>query len=137
MMRFRCYSDLCQLQGFEDRFNYLALRGSVAHETFGHDRHINQTFYRSQEWLQVRAYVIDRDRGCDLGVPGHDIHAELLVHHMEPMTAQDLIHGESWVVDPEYLITTTILTHNAIHYGDAASLPREYVPRRPGDTKLW
>lgn len=125
------------LHTFEDRFEYLSLNGGVGQETFGHARHINQTFYRSREWEQVRNTVILRDEGCDLGVPGREIYGELLIHHMEPMTSDDIVHGEDWILDPEFLITTTISTHNAIHYGNAASLPRVFVPRRPGDTKLW
>lgn len=125
------------LHTFEDRFEYLSLNGSAGHETFGHARHVNQTFYRSREWESVRNTVILRDEGCDLGIPGREIYGELLIHHMEPMTSDDIVHGEDWILDPEFLITTTISTHNAIHYGNATSLPRVFVPRRPDDTKLW
>jgi hypothetical protein len=125
------------LVSFEDRFRYLSLHGEVGQATFGFDRWINQHFYRSREWRQARDFVILRDEGCDLGVPGYDIHHGLLVHHMNPMSPEDLERGEGWVLDPEYLITTTHRTHNAIHYGDESLLPRMPVERRPGDTRLW
>lgn len=131
------YSQMRRYETFMERFEYLKLGGVVGETTFGFDRHINQKFYRSHEWKRVRDLVIMRDEGCDLGVPGHEIHTELLIHHINPMAATDIIHGEEWILDPEYLITTTHSTHNAIHYGDASLLPREYVPRRPGDTTLW
>lgn len=136
-MRTRSYSELRRLTTFEERFDYLSLRGGVGEATFGFDRWINQHFYRSREWKQVRDYVILRDQACDLGIPGYEIHAQLLVHHMNPVTPDDLIGGEAWVLDPEYLITTTHRTHNAIHYGDLSLIPRGPVERRPGDTRLW
>lgn len=111
--------------------------GEVGAATFGFDRWINQRFYRSREWKQARDYVIYRDEACDLGVPGYDIRRDLLIHHMNPITPDDLIRGEEWVLDPEYLITTSRRTHNAIHYGDASLLARAPVERRPGDTLLW
>jgi len=122
---------------FEDRFDYLSLGGQVGLATFGFDRWINQRFYRSAEWQNVRAQVVFRDNGCDLGIPGYDIHSQLLVHHVNPVTPDDLKHGEEWVLDPEYLITTTLRTHNAIHYGDRSLLVQPVVERRPGDTNLW
>lgn len=133
----RTYSELLQRQTFEDRFNYLKLGGSVGHATFGFDRHINQSFYKSNEWKSVRNYVITRDSGCDLGVEGFEIFTGILVHHINPMLPDDLIHGEDWVLDPEFLITTTTETHNAIHYGDTNRLPKVFVERSPNDTKLW
>lgn len=122
---------------FEERFAYLSLAGEVGQSTFGFDRWMNQTFYRSREWQQVRDLVIVRDNGCDLGIPGLEIFDRLLVHHMNPMSPEDLVRGEEWVLDPEYLITTTHRTHNAIHYGDESLLRRAPVTRRAGDTKLW
>lgn len=122
---------------FEDRFDYLSLGGQVGLSTFGFDRWINQNFYRSREWQQVRAHVIFRDNGCDLGIPGYEIQSQLLVHHMNPVTPDDLKRGEEWVLDPEFLITTTHRTHNAIHYGDRSLLPQPVVERQPGDTRLW
>jgi hypothetical protein len=136
-MRTRSYSELRRRTTFEERFEYLSLGGEVGVATFGFDRWINQHFYRSFEWKQARDVTIVRDEGCDLGIPGRVIRTNLLVHHMNPVSPQDLIDGEAWVLDPEYLITTTHQTHNAIHYGDLSLIPREPVERRPGDTKLW
>lgn len=136
-MKIRTYSELRRLETFEERFDYLVLRGEVGEATFGFDRWINQRFYRSREWQQVRDLVIVRDNGCDLGVLGYEIHARLMVHHMNPVTPEDLERGETWVLDPEYLITTTHRTHNAIHYGDDSLLVKPPVERRAGDTTLW
>ena len=133
----RTYSELRRLDTFEERYAYLALQGEVGNSTFGFDRWMNQVFYRSPEWKQVRSAVVFRDNGCDLGVPGYEIYNRLMVHHMNPISAEDLENGEPWILDPEYLITTTHRTHNAIHYGDDSLLPRAPVERRPGDTKLW
>ena len=133
----RTYSELAELETFEERFRYLALRGRVGDVTFGFDRHLNQNFYTSTEWRHIRTHVIARDLGCDLGVEGYDIHDRVYIHHMNPMTVADVVHGSSDILDPEYLITTTHRTHNAIHYGDERLLPRQLVERRPGDTKLW
>lgn len=133
----RTYSDLSRIDTFEERYIYLALHGEVAYSTFGFDRYINQKFYTSSQWRHVRRQVILRDEGCDLGIPGYEIHNRLVIHHMNPMTFDDIAHGDPSVVDPEFLITTTHQTHNAIHYGDAKMLPKPHVDRRPGDTKLW
>jgi len=136
-MRTRKYSELRRLTTFEERFEYLSLLGAVGEATFGFDRWINQRFYRSREWQQVRDVVVLRDEACDLGIQGYEIRSRLLVHHMNPIVPDDLARGEQWVLDPEYLITTTHRTHNAIHYGDQSLLPRPFVERRPGDTRLW
>lgn len=133
----RTYTDLRRLGSFEERFHYLLLGGQVGHSTFGFDRYMNQQFYASREWKNVRDEVIVRDDGCDLGVPGYEIHANLLIHHINPMTSEDIFHGEDWVLDPEYLITTCHNTHNAIHYGAENLLPKTVVARQPGDTQLW
>jgi hypothetical protein len=133
----KTYTDLSQLQTFEDRFEYLRLGGIVAHQTFGLDREINQDFYSSREWQDVRRYVLIRDNGCDLGVDGYEIHVNPLVHHMNPMTVDDIVHHEEWILDPEFLITTTIDTHNAIHYGGPSPFPKVVAERSPNDTKLW
>jgi hypothetical protein len=122
---------------FEERYDYLKLGGEVGQLTFGFDRWINQRFYRTHEWRQVRDEVILRDNGCDLGILGYEIHSQLMVHHMNPVEPEDLIRGEEWVLDPEYLITTTHRTHNAIHYGDSSLLVKPVIERRPGDTSLW
>lgn len=135
--RNRCYSELSQLESFEDRFDYLSLRGQVGCETFGSNRWINQRFYTSREWRRLRDEVIIRDNSCDLGVDGYDIHVKLIVHHMNPLTEEDIMQGTRFALDPEFLICTTHDTHNAIHYGDASLLNKPYTPRTPGDTKLW
>lgn len=137
MTQIRSYNELRRLQTFEERFEYLSLKGNVGESTFGFDRWINQHFYKSYEWKQAKIYVISRDNGCDLGVPGYEIFQGLLVHHMNPVSADDIIHGNEWILDPMFLITTTLQTHNAIHYGDASLLPRGPIERKPGDTRLW
>lgn len=136
-MRIRSYSELRRINTFEDRYDYLKLGGSVGGSTFGFDRYINQRFYTSREWKQVRERVIARDMGLDLGVEGHEIYDKIIIHHMNPMTVDEIEHGEKHILDPEYLITTTHNTHNAIHYGDASLLPRPHIERRRGDTRLW
>ena len=133
----RRYSDLRRLDDFVERYKYLALRGGVGVRTFGYDRYINQQFYTSRQWRQLRQHVIARDNGCDLGVEGYEIHSGLIVHHMNPMIADDISHGDSSILEPEFLITTTHRTHNAIHYGDEKLLPKAHVERSRGDTKLW
>lgn len=133
----KSYSEMRRHNSFTDRFEYLKLGGSVGAATFGFDRYINQEFYSSWEWKNVRQQVILRDNGCDLGIDGYEIHTEILVHHMNPMSPQDVIHEEAWILDPEFLITTTKNTHNAIHYGDRSLLRTPFVARQPGDTKLW
>jgi hypothetical protein len=136
-MRTRTYAELRRLETFKERYDYLRLGGEVGRATFGYDRYLNQRFYQSQAWGQARDFVIIRDGGCDLGVPGHEIHGRILVHHMNPITQDDLQNGAESALDPEFLVLTTHRTHNAIHYGDESLLPRRYVGRRPGDTKLW
>src|SRR5690606_34194423 len=115
----------------------LQLRGNVGRYTFGSDRYINQRFYTSSQWKHVRNVVIARDLACDLGVEGFEIHERLYIHHMNPMSSADLQSGTTVILNPEYLITTTHRTHNAIHYGDESLLAGNLVQRRPGDTKLW
>ena len=137
MTRIRTYSELCTRSTFEDRFEYLKLEGLVGRSTFGFDRHINQKFYGSKEWKDVRRHVILRDNGCDLGVKGHAINGSPLIHHINPISVDDIVHGLDWVLNPEFLVVTCQDTHNAIHYGDISLLPKKYVPRSPGDTKLW
>jgi len=137
MTRVRTYSELRRFDTFEERYEYLRLGGGVGESTFGFDRYINQAFYRSSLWKQVRNQVIVRDNGCDLGILDYPINGSLLVHHINPMSIDDLIHHEEWVLNPEYLITTTHDTHNAIHYGDQSLLKKPFTPRQMGDTKLW
>ena len=136
-MRIRSYSELRRLDSFLDRFRYLALRGTVGDATFGFDRWMNQLFYRSAEWRQIRTHVIARDNGCDLGVVDHEIHRRLYIHHLNPIQVAHLRDGDPSILDPEFLITTTHRTHNAIHYGDEGLLPQPIVERHRGDTKLW
>lgn len=136
-MKHRTYLELCQLETFEERYRYLELGGAVGALTFGFDRWVNQGFYHSAEWRSVRNQVIVRDNGCDLGIEGYEIASGLLVHHMNPISLKDLEHGEDWTIDPNFLITTSLSTHNAIHYGDESLLPRGPVERKPGDTTLW
>jgi hypothetical protein len=124
-------------RSFEERFRYLALRGTVGAATFGFDRYINQQFYTSTQWRRIRQQVIARDRGCDLGMDGYEIHDRIYIHHLNPMTVADIRTGDSSILDPEFLISTTHRTHNAIHYGDEKLLPQKLIVRRPGDTQLW
>jgi len=133
----RSYSELARLKTFEERYEYLKLEGNVGAITFGFDRHINQEFYRSHEWKHIRNYVIVRDNGCDLGVEGFEIHEKILIHHINPIAVEDITDWNEIVVDPENLITTTQLTHNAIHYGTDSLAPRVLPERKPGDTALW
>lgn len=136
-MRSRTYHELIQLETFEERFRYLSLSGQVGADTFGFDRYLNQQFYASREWKRVRQIVIARDNGCDMAVPGYEIYDRVYIHHMNPMTPDDIKHGNEDILDPEFLICVTHKTHNAIHYGDERQLPRQLIERRPGDTKLW
>lgn len=133
----RCYDEMIEFNTLEERFAYLRLDGLVGSSTFGFDRYVNQNFYRSPEWQSVRSFVITRDNGCDLGVPGYDIHQGLLVHHMNPISMDDIVHQEDWILDPRYLVTTCHRTHNAIHFSDESLLPATVIERTPGDTTLW
>ena len=133
----RSYSELAKLPTFIERFKYLKLGGGVGRETFGHDRWINQQFYRSRAWRQVRQHIIARDLGCDLGVEDYEIFDQIHIHHMNPLQVEEIEHGDESILDPEFLITVTHRTHNAIHYGTEEILPKPFVERRPGDTTPW
>lgn len=133
----RSYSELCTLNTFEDRYKYLQLSGAVGKDTFGFDRYLNQIFYRSQEWKSVRDKVIIRDDGCDLGVKGHEIHGRIYIHHMNPIMLKDIEQRTDLLLNPEYLISTTHSTHNAIHYGDESLLPLVPKERSANDTCPW
>ena len=133
----RSYSELITFDTFEDRYEYLRLRSSVGKATFGFDRYINQQFYKSTQWRHIRNHVIARDLGLDLGVDGHEIFDKILIHHMNPMLVEDIDEGVSDILDPEYLISTTHRTHNAIHYGDRSLLVQPLIERKSNDTKLW
>lgn len=133
----RTYDEMALRDTFIGRFRYLVLGGTLGMETFGFDRHLNQTFYASREWKQARDLAIIRDEGRDLGIPGREIHDRILVHHMNPIGVRDLVHFNEDVLNPDYLICVSTRTHNAIHFGDESQLPLDFVERRPGDTTLW
>lgn len=137
MTMIRRYSELRRIPTFEERFDYLKLNGSVGRETFGFDRYINQRFYTSKEWRDIRHYVVARDLGLDLGAEGYEINSRILIHHMNPIMVDDILHKNDDILDPEFLITTCHNTHNAIHYGDSSLLPKPLIERSRGDTKLW
>ena len=136
-MKIRTYSELMTLRTFEERYNYLALYGSVGVATFGFDRFLNQDFYTSDLWRSVRDKIIVRDDACDLAVKGYDILDAIRVHHMNPMMIQDFEDGNPDILEPEFLICTSLHTHNIIHFGNSKNLIRLPIERRKGDTKLW
>jgi hypothetical protein len=133
----RTYSDLIKRTAQLSRFRYLQLEGEIGVATFGYDRPLNQGFYHSYEWKRTRDFVIVRDQGCDMGLPEFPIHDKILVHHMNPLAVNDILHGNADILDPEYLICVSTSTHNAIHFGDESRLPKPFAERTPGDTKLW
>lgn len=135
--KLRTYSELKQLKTFEERYEYLKLEGQVGADTFGFDRYLNQVFYKSPEWQSVRNEVIVRDHGCDLGIEGREIHTKILVHHMNPITKEDILQRSDILLNPEYLITTVKRTHDAIHYGDADTLIKDPIERTANDTCPW
>jgi hypothetical protein len=135
--RIRTYTELSRIGEFEKRYDYLSVRSQIGVDTFGYERWLNQAFYQSTQWKRARQEVIARDRGCDLGVEGYEINDKIIVHHMKPMSVEDITHGDIDILDPEYLISTSHRTHNAIHYGDRSLLVKPLVRRRPGDTRLW
>lgn len=134
----RTYSELSKLKTFRERYEYLKLDGTVGEETFGFDRYINQMFYKSEEWKRIRNYVITRDNGCDLGISDRKIvDSVILVHHMNPITKEDIINKNEILLDPEYLITTIKPTHDAIHYSDENLLAEDLIVRSKNDTCPW
>lgn len=135
--KLRTYSELKQLKTFEERYEYLKLDGQVGADTFGFDRYLNQVFYKSPEWRSVRNEVIVRDNGCDLGIEGREIHTKILVHHMNPISKEDILQRSNILLNPEYLITTLKRTHDAIHYGDADILIKDPIERAANDTCPW
>lgn len=137
MNNLRCYRELIRLKTFDERFEYLKLKGIVGEATFGYDRYLNQLLYTSGEWRRIRRDIILRDNGCDLAVEGYDILDTIIVHHMNPISVEDLIDFSEDVINPEYLICVSHDTHNAIHYGDESLLTREPIERKPGDTCPW
>ena len=136
-MMIRTYSELTMLPSFIERYRYLRIAGTVGKETFGFDRYLNQIFYKSDEWLEIRDYVIDRDNGCDLGVDGFDIEGRILIHHMNPISKEDILRRSKFLLNPEYLITTVKNTHDAIHFGNEDLLYTGIVERSPNDMCPW
>lgn len=133
----RSYAEFARINSFEDRYAYLRVSSSIGIATFGFERWLNQAFYTSTQWRQVRQEVIARDRGCDLGIEGYELYDRIYVHHMNPMTVEQVDKGDPAILDPEFLISVSLTTHNAIHYGDERLLVKPLVQRRRGDTKLW
>ena len=137
MTNIKTYSELSKLKTFEERYNYLKLGGIVGADTFGFDRYLNQMLYTSARWRAVRDIVLVRDNGCDLGIEGYGIYHKPIIHHMNPITVDDILKESDFLFNPEYLITTTHLTHNAIHYGDENLLMKAPVERSRNDTCPW
>ena len=137
LMNIRRYSELIQIPTFEERFEYLRLDGQVGADTFGSDRYLNQIFYKSPEWKKIRDEIIIRDQCCDLAMPGYDIHGPVLIHHLNPITKEDILSRTDLLLNPEYLVCTIQSTHNAIHYGDVNLLITNPIERKPNDTCPW
>lgn len=137
MMTIKTYSELITIPTFEERYRYLRLTGRVGEETFGFDRYLNQIFYNSREWKDIRDYVIVRDGGCDLGIEDREIFGKILIHHMNPIRQEDILRRSKFLLDPEYLISTVHNTHNAIHYGDESLLILAPIERTKNDTCPW
>lgn len=137
MLTNRRYSELKLLKTFEERFDYLRVGGKVGESTFGFDRYLNQSFYKSTEWIRARRQVIIRDNGCDMGVDGFDIKGPIVIHHMNQISPEDIEHFNPDILNPEYLICVSTQTHKAIHFGDANLLSKAFVPRSKYDTCPW
>ena len=137
MKMIRTYSELITLPTFEERYQYLKIGGTVGEETFGFDRYLNQSFYKTKEWLRIRDHVIVRDQGCDLAMFDREIRGKILVHHMNPITKEDIVRRSKYLLDPEYLICTVKNTHDAIHYGDESLLIKAPIERQKNDTCPW
>lgn len=139
MKTIRTYSELIKLQTFEERFEYLRLDGNVGEDTFGFDRYLNQMFYNSTEWRNLRNFIIARDGGCDLGVSGYGICGKILIHHINPLTKEDILNKTKFLLDPEYLISSSDGTHKAIHYGNSEYLYKfnQPITRTKNDTCPW
>lgn len=134
----RTYSELIKLPTFKERFEYLKLGGVIGEETFGFDRYLNQMFYKSREWKKLRNDIIIRDNGCDLAMPDREIIDQtILIHHMNPITKEDILNMTDFVLNPEYLVCTILNTHNAIHYGNSDLLYQEPVIRYKNDMCPW
>lgn len=133
----RTYSELITLPTFTERYKYLRIGGTVGADTFGFDRYLNQAFYKSEEWKSIRRHVIIRDCGCDLGIEGREIYERILIHHINPISEEDILDRSDYLLNPEYLISTSHRTHNAIHYGDDSILIDVPLERRKNDTCPW
>lgn len=136
-MSIKTYSEMITFPTFIERYRYLKLGDKVGEETFGFDRYLNQVFYTSKEWRDIRRHVILRDNGCDLGMPDREIAGAILIHHMNPITVEDIVKRSEFLLDPEYLVCTVKNTHNAIHYGDEDILFTDPIERRPNDMCPW
>ena len=136
-MSIRTYSELITIPTFEERFEYLQLKGSVGKDTFGYDRYLNQVLYRSPEWKRLRNQIIIRDGGCDLACDGYDVYDKVLIHHLNPITVEDVLARSRKVFDPDNLVCVSHNTHNAIHYGDMDLLVTGPIIRTKNDTCPW
>lgn len=133
----RCYSELKRIESFRERYRYLKLSGIVGESTFGFDRYLNQLLYGSKRWKKTRNDIIIRDEACDLGVEGYEVRHRIMVHHMNPITIEDVELDRDIIYDPENLICTSMNTHNAIHFGDESLIPKPPIVRRKNDTCPW
>jgi hypothetical protein len=133
----RSYQEFRKIKTFKERYDYLRLKGDVGQATFGYDRYLNQTLYRSRDWARARDKVIIRDHGCDLGILDCPLYEQIIIHHMNPITVEDIEEGNDVVFNPDFLVCTSSRTHLAIHYGDESLLHKPPVVRRPGDTTPW
>lgn len=133
----KTYSELTKIPTFEERLEYLSLHGKVCDITFGSKRYLNQVFYRSNEWKSIRRKIIIRDNGCDLGIEGFDIYSRIIIHHLKPLTDDDILNHSIYLIDPEYLICTSLDTHNKIHYGSTNTKGIGPTIRTPNDTCPW
>lgn len=133
----RTYSELIRIPTFEERFEYLKLNGEVGKSTFGFDRYLNQAFYRSKEWRQLRNEIILRDNACDMAMRDHEIFGQVFIHHLNPIEEQQIVDRDEIILNPDYLVCVSLITHNAIHYGSFDLIDLGYVERKPGDTLLW
>ena len=133
----RTYSELIQLETFEERFEYLRLPGIIGRDTFGFDRYLNQMFYESKEWRKLRRDIIVRDKGLDLGIKGYDINGSIYVHHINPLMKEDILNNTEYLLNPNFLICTSFGTHQAIHYGNLDKLPKQLIIRTKNDTCPW
>ena len=137
MSMMRTYSELIRIPTYEDRFEYLKLRSNVGEDTFGFDRYLNQKFYRSTEWRQLRNSIILRDNGCDMACKDHEVFGKIIIHHMNPISIDDFLDDSTVMMNPEFLVCVSPLTHNAIHFGDFELINNTIVERKRGDTTLW